>query len=439
MPRSSDAPNLPDPSDAAQAASAHAPGPGPRGRAATTRPPLRAPAPALAGRSIGGELDDTVSPVTRMPGARSGSALPRLKPQLLSPEAEALRLSLQADDITYWKARANRLMSQPGQANRARYAENRANALARPLRRKLERCGRRGTMVKCGCPGKREPALYGCRSWWFCGDCRARRGRRLGRRLTDSLTHHLDAARKAWVGYADKAPIVHLVTLTVQHSGDLTADRAAIADGWRGLYLHLREELGRVTYALVWEVTPGRDGLGHVHAHVALVAPWFEYGDARRVWLRHCPRSARINIVPGTSGARGAAKYLGKYMSKGVESHRFDAFLRAQVAAAFYGQRSVTTSHRFFLAFTPCCPACGQRIVAALDARVAAWRRAASRHYRPHLPGGAAPDERHRGGPPRDLWDAAGLLGLDEYGQLQVAGRHNGAAHVARRRVRKAR
>jgi hypothetical protein len=328
-------------------------------------------------------------------------------------------------EADYWKARANRLMDQAGQANRARYAENRARAIERPLKRKLERCNRRGTVVKCGCPSKREPALYGCRSWWFCGDCRARRGRRLGRRLTDSLTHHLDRARKAWAGYADKAPIVHLLTLTVGHSGDLAADRAAIADGWRGLYLHLREELGSLSYALVWEVTPGRDGLGHVHAHVALVAPWFDYGDVRRAWLRHCPRSSRINIVPGTSGARGAAKYLGKYMSKGVESHRFDAMLRAQVAAAFYGQRSVTTSHRFFLAFVPCCPQCGQRIIAALDERVAAWRRVVARHHRPDVRGSPAPDECDRGRAPVDLWDAAGFLGLDEYGRVQVPGRHS--------------
>lgn len=362
-----------------------------------------------------------------MPGARSGARLARPQPQLLSDDGEALRIALQAEDIDYWTARANRLGSVPDAGAKARYAQNRAQALRRPLRRRVERCGRRGKLVRCGCPGRREPALFGCRSWWFCGDCRARRGRRLARRLGDSLEARLGAMRARWRGYDHHAPIIHLITLTVAHSGDLRRDHGELAMGWRGLYLHLKGELGRdIAYALVWEVTPGRDGLGHVHAHVAMVAPWFDYGDARAAWLRHCPRSLQISFVPEAKGARTprmAAKYLGKYLSKGVEHGRFDEVVRAQVAAAFYNQRSVTTSHRFFLAWKPCCPKCGQDIVALLDERVVGWLRGASRNHRADASRGPPADEPACSGPPVDLWDAAGLVPLNEVGALETGWR----------------
>lgn len=333
-----------------------------------------------------------------------------------------LRIALLADVEHHWAVRARTLASVPGEGNRARYAANRAAAIRRPLQRKLDRCGRHGSRVKCGCPGRREPAWYGCRSWWFCGDCRARRGRRMARRLTDSLTGRLVEHRARWRGDPRKAPIIHLVTLTVQHSGDLVRDREDLALGWRGLYLDLKADLGdAMAYALVWEVTPGRDGLGHVHAHVALIAPWFDYGDARRAWLRACPRSQRISFVPDAKRARTprmAAQYLAKYLSKGVEHRSFDEFLRAQVAAAFYNQRSVTTSHRFLVAWTPCCPQCGQNIVADVDERVVAWLRATRGDHREDAPRGPPADESDGGRAPVDLWDAAGFVGLDETGAL---------------------
>lgn len=414
---------LTHPSDAPQGAADVARAAAGRGRAAATAGPQRASYPAPGGAPPAQSSAPTVGALTRMPGTRSGARLACPQPQLLSEDGELLRIALQQEDIDYWRARAGRLAGVPGAGAKARYATARAGALARPLRRKVERCGRHGKAVKCGCPGRREPALFGCRQWWFCPDCRKRRGKRLSRRLADSLGGHLDGMRRRWAGYQHKAPIIHLITLTVEHSGDLRRDHDEIALGWRGLYLHLKHELGRdIAYALVWEVTPGRDQLGHVHAHVAMVAPWFDYGDARGAWLRACPRSMQISFVPEAKGSRTprmAAKYLGKYLSKGVEHGRFDEVVRAQVAAAFYNQRSVTTSHRFFLAWQPCCPQCGQRIVAALDERVAAWLRAHRGNHREDAQRGPPPEQCDGGGPPVDLWDAAGLFALDETGALQ--------------------
>jgi hypothetical protein len=161
-------------------------------------------------------------------------------------------------------------------------------------------------------------------------------------------------------------PQIILITLTGEHSGNLTTDQTALSDGWRKLYKRMHEEHGAFSYAGVWEVTPGTDGLGHVHLHVAAVWRYRDWGRIREQWLRACPTSQRITFVGRRkdgkdSSAASVAKYLGKYLSKGADLSAFGPALRAEVSAAFYNQRSVISSAYFFHRALKCCRKCNER------------------------------------------------------------------------------
>lgn len=119
--------------------------------------------------------------------------------------------------------------------------------------------------------------------------------------------------------------------------------------------------IGRHAYAGVYEVTPGTDGRGHVHAHVLLVWPrWLDYGRVRSLWLAASRGSStRIDIRGIDCDARRATAYVCKYMSKGSEALAPD--LAGRVIAAFYGRRAITASRRFWLP-TCGCRTCGERV-----------------------------------------------------------------------------
>lgn len=304
----------------------------------------------------------------RAPGdpPRGGVRLPCPDPegpeQYLSSWCEHRRLTLLKDKQIEWRDRASQATSDSQHA----YAAARARSLRTPLTPRLQRCGTTMFAVRCGAPGK-APVLVarGCRQWWVCRGCRRRRSNSLRRRITDGLDR---AWRDATAGGVRRG--LRLLTLTVRHSGDLDGDRRALADGWRGFYKRLREWLcprpttrgvprARCPYVAVWEVTPGRDGLGHPHLHVAVVWPrWLDYGRVRSLWLASCPNSERISIVGGSNGTAGCANYLAKYISKGVELSGFSDELRASVLASFYNAHLVLTSHRFW--GPKVCNCCGQ-------------------------------------------------------------------------------
>ena len=238
---------------------------------------------------------------------------------------------------------------------RRRYALQRVAAITRSYASRLAECGTKGCVVKCGCKGRRDVRVYGCRSHLVCGACRRTRAKRLGARVRAGL----EVAAAA----APQSKIV-LVTLTLRHSGDVAADRAALAAGWRALYLRLyRRGWGRCPYVGVWEVTPGDDGRGHVHAHIAVVWPWIDWGVVRELWLESCPESERITFVARRrdgrpSDPRSVATYLGKYLSKGVQTADFSPELRADVVAMAYQSRWVFSSVRFWQPWVPVCPGC---------------------------------------------------------------------------------
>ena len=272
---------------------------------------------------------------------------------------EALYARLMEPRRQEWRRRA----AESGKRETVvRYALRRAEALGRPYRRKIERCSTTGTRVKCKCKGWRGVHPRTCRQHLMCEVCMRARSRRLGMRMRAGLEH-------AMTGRPDTDRLV-LLTLTLRHSGDLTADRAALAAGWRRFYRALRRRWAKFPYVGVWEVTPGEDGLGHLHMHVAVVWPWRDWSVCRQLWIDACPESERISFVAARrdgrrSDAKSVSRYLGKYLSKGMQASEFTPELRSSVLAASYNARWVFTSRAFWLTFLPCCQRCGNRIIAA--------------------------------------------------------------------------
>jgi hypothetical protein len=156
------------------------------------------------------------------------------------------------------------------------------------------------------------------------------------------------------------------MTLTTRHTGDLVADQAELSDGWRKLYKRMHEDHGACPYVGVWEVTPGTDGLGHVHMHIALVWSYRDWGRIRDQWIAACPSSQRVTFIAKRKDGRASSpgsvsKYLGKYLAKGADLRAFTPYLRAEVSAAFYNQRSVHASVHFWRRVVKCCAKCGDR------------------------------------------------------------------------------
>lgn len=157
---------------------------------------------------------------------------------------------------------------------------------------------------------------------------------------------------------------MYMVTLTVRHTGSLEADRATLHAGWRALARVAGAERWWSAYALTYEITPGRDGLGHVHAHAAVVAQWLPYDRIHEVW-RAATGSAVINVsAPSRSKKSSAAgAYLAKYVTKGVQLEEFTGQKAGEVLVATYGVRRVTTSRRFWSRDDGprLCGVCGER------------------------------------------------------------------------------
>jgi len=276
----------------------------------------------------------------------------------VSPIDEGLYTALMAPRRAIWQERAARR----GQGElKTVYALRRADALGRPYVTRLRQCGRRGLRVKCGCKGWRGVRPFTCRQHLTCKTCQRDRSRRMGARIRAGLESALG-----------KRPgeMIVLLTLTLRHSGAVDADRKSLADGWRRFYRSLNRTYGKFPYVGVWEVTPGDDGRGHMHMHVAVVWPWRDWSDCRRMWLRACPQSERITFVARrrdgrASDPKSVANYLGKYLSKGIDTIDFTTELRTQIVAASYNTRWVFTSRCFWITFAPLCQRCNCPVIGA--------------------------------------------------------------------------
>jgi hypothetical protein len=179
---------------------------------------------------------------------------------------------------------------------------------------------------------------------------------------------------------ANRGAMVVLITITLRHSGDVAADRKALADGWRRFYLAYRRRFGAFPYVGTHEVTPGDDGLGHPHAHIVALWPWRDWGKLNALWRACCPQSEQINFRASRT-VKYAARYVSKYVSKGVQEAAFTPELRARILAGTYGTRWVFSSVRFWAPFEPACRCCGEPVRRAMlrnpfpDDASSNWRR----------------------------------------------------------------
>ena len=77
-----------------------------------------------------------------------------------------------------------------------------------------------------------------------------------------------------------------------------------------------------------------------------------------RLWRASCPQSTRISFRESRHSAR-AARYVSKYVSKGVDVSEWTPKQRGTVLAASYGRRWVFSSRRFWIPEECACRRCG--------------------------------------------------------------------------------
>ena len=260
-----------------------------------------------------------------------------------------------------------------------RYALGRVIGLDRRIESRVAACGSQEIPLACHCG-----PLIGverCRQHWFCEVCQQLRAEKLRRKIGDGLRAALRDEIDRWAdaGARGARPHIRLLTLTTRHSGDLHADRTHIERKWRALYQAMHREWGRFPYVGVWEVTPGSDGAGHVHAHVAVIWGYRSYDRVHELYDEpgrdHLDIAAPRRDGRQTNGS-GAAKYLAKYMSKGVQGDAFTPALRAEVAVAFYNAHSVFASTRFWKPEVNRCKCCRypvRRVIALDPATFDSW------------------------------------------------------------------
>lgn len=279
--------------------------------------------------------------------------------QQVSPPSvdEALWLDLMTPVRERWEARS----ADPLRTTSQRlYAARRARRLTRPYADRTAQCERAGTLVRCGCPGRRAIRWYTCRQHLMCQGCQRRRSKKTGAKIR----HGLEAAARV----APRGTRVVLLTLTIRHSDDVAADRRDLVATWRAFYRAYRRRWGTFAYVGTHEVTAGRDGAGHPHAHVMVLWPYRDWKKIIGLW-KSCsvrdPDDVSIDLRVSHS-VKHAARYMAKYVSKGVQTDEFAPGLRARVLAGTYNTRWVFTSRRFWAPFVPLCPCCGQSVVRAI-------------------------------------------------------------------------
>lgn len=275
----------------------------------------------------------------------------------------------------------------------AEWADERARAMAMPRADIVEACGQRWRAVRCGCTS--IELRVGCEQPQLCGACRRRHWRQWSQRITLGLDEAIRRERSRYFrtpSYRRRGmtPGLYLITLTAPHSGDLAADRDRMGVAVRKLFKHATKWGWWRTYALTWEATAGDDGLGHMHAHLAVISSWVPYtseqattdhaseamtprrrGERRElprglheVWRDAMPGALVVDIKPpgkrakGVDAARVGAEYLAKYVTKGVDPHEFTGRKAGELLIAFRCKRKVTTSAGFWQRRSPECEHC---------------------------------------------------------------------------------
>lgn len=200
--------------------------------------------------------------------------------------------------------------------------------------------------------------LRKCGATMVCHECSSSRWTKVRNKLARALTGHLAVKVEAWRRRGrpgGQEPRLAMLTLTLKHSGDVSADREHLSLSWHRWRAAWRERTGEnLAYAWSVEYTPGQDGLGHVHMHVTTIMPWVDLREEkgkpspfRASWIRATGgQGTRIHVSSKTRGVRDAAKYLAKYATKGTKGLTVEhaaMWMRAQ-----HGKRACSTSRHFF-------------------------------------------------------------------------------------------
>lgn len=245
--------------------------------------------------------------------------------------------------------------------------------------RTVRECGTQAAAVGwCSDCGHAHVHARRCGDRHVCGACAAHAGKKTWARSVRAVERMVNDARREWQARGRiraRRPIVRMLTLTVRHSGDLEADRDVLQKGWarhrawldRQANPRAAAKMGlprqRLRFIRTWEITPGTDGLGHVHCHVVTVLGWYDYGTAREAWIGHTGgASTQYDVTTSTTTdakqATNAARYLAKYISKG--SHGLDVVTAARWWQASYGRRALSAHRGCWYAAEPAhCADCG--------------------------------------------------------------------------------
>lgn len=197
--------------------------------------------------------------------------------------------------------------------------------------------------VQCGCA--RRWVEKRCGQKWSCKRCKKRWTRRLRARM--------------WQAMGGRTDRCYLVTPTVRHSGDPSADWDRLQRGWRVFRRWLARHLdGAPEYVRLWEATNGRDDLGHVHCHAVVYATRIDYGQAREAWRRAMRDPDAVIDFQVVKNAKQAVRYVSKYVSKGVDLACMSPKVAGKLQAAAYGRRMVSSSRSFFAPYVAKCSRC---------------------------------------------------------------------------------
>lgn len=333
--------------------------------------------------------------VACLPGG--GSGLLHQESQHVSPVDEALWKALMEPERDRWRARA---LDPERTESEKKYARGRERRLTADYTDRLQGCRKSGSVVSCGCPLSGRKRWNTCRQHLMCWYCRQQRQKKQEMRIRRGLlaawervelsprkveTFACDCEKKGerCQGRPDvgEKNMCVLITLTLRDTGDVKADRANLAAGWERFRKRYHRAYGACEFVAVHEMTAGRKGIGHPHMHVVAIWPYRCWKMLARWWRQACPQSARINLKASYS-VRGAAKYISKYVAKGMQTQSWTPQLRARTLAAYYNTRWFSTSEGFFIRTPVTCPCCGQPfredivlaswVLAILDARRAA-------------------------------------------------------------------
>lgn len=243
-----------------------------------------------------------------------------------------------------WRPHAEDIAKRRFDGRPSKWHTSRADGLRQPLSHRVMPCGAKTMHTRCGCKAYAAPVA--CGQWRVCKACNLRRARKQRaklRRAMDALSLHHNAGRpKSGGGELRWA----FYTLTTRHTGDIQKDRAHIDRAWQRLRAWIQAKCGdSFPFVLVYEMTPGRDGLGHIHAHVCQLLPWLDFNELRQAWLRAAELEAG-NFHIEQVQPRRAANYVTKYLTKGVAG--LAPQLGARWLAVSYGKRNCRTSQGFY-------------------------------------------------------------------------------------------